>query len=205
MPRKISPQYSFFQSVSQRSVGMVLSLLLAGLMISVPVHAVYVKDSLRVGVRPEPRDGIGPSAVVVTGMKLTILKSSGNYIKIRSKSGIVGWIKRTYVSSEPPALVRLQALQKEHTSLNAQLEQQAKAVQIAELNAQALTEEISHLKKDNTQLHLQLDDERNVKINSRYGYIWKILLVLGVCVGGFSAGVVWHRKLAMRRLGGLRV
>jgi len=166
---------------------------------------VFVKDSLRVGVRSEPGNVATPISVVTTGMKLLVLESSGNYVKIKSESGLVGWVKKTYVSPEPPAQVHLQQLQEKYKKLDSDLTRQTNVVRAAELNVKTLSEEITQLKKNNAELRVQLKDERNENSATHFTYLWKIALFLLVCVIGFGGGVLWHRNYAMKRLGGLRV
>ena len=69
--------------------------LVAFLMLSIPLagaETVYVTDNLRIGVRPEPDNNAPPVGVVISGMKLEVLKRSDDYVKIRSSEGVEGWI-----------------------------------------------------------------------------------------------------------------
>ncbi|VAW96347.1 hypothetical protein MNBD_GAMMA21-994 [hydrothermal vent metagenome] len=173
--------------------------------ISLYAEEVFVKDSLRVGVRVEPGNAIAPVYVVTTGMKLTVLETSGNYVKIKSESGVTGWVKKSYVSPEPPARVFLQQLQEEYKQQNSKLVEQIKVARVAELNAQTLNEEIAILKKNTAELQIQLDDARSENLASSYSYLWKLGLLTLIGVIGFVVGVFWHRSYAMKRLGGLNI
>jgi len=188
-------------------IRLALNVVIVGIFSAMPIFAqdVFVKDSLRVGVRTEPGNDAAPVSVVTTGMKLTILESSGNYIKIKSKTGVTGWVKKTYVSPEPPARVYLQQLQGKFKQQGSELSNQSKMLRAAELNTQSLNDEISKLKKYNAELQTQLDDERNESLDSKFSYLWKFILFIAICVTGFFAGIYWHRSYAMKRLGGLRV
>jgi len=185
----------------------VLNLIVVGFFSAMQLHAqeVFVKDSLRVGVRAEPGNTVAPVSVVTTGMKLTVLEASGNYLKIRSESGVTGWVRKTYVSAEPPARVFLQKLQEKYQQQSAELAQQTRLARAAELNAQTLNEEISKLKMNTAELQIQLEDERSENLMSSFGYLWKLGLFILISIGGFVAGVFWHRSYAMKRLGGLNV
>ncbi len=185
----------------------IASIFVLGLVSNTLSHAqeVYVKDSLRVGVRTEPGNKLSPVSVVTTGMKLTVLESSGNYIKIKSANNIVGWVKKTYISPEPPARIHLQQLQEKHQKLQSDLAKQTKVARAAELNARSLGEEISQLKRTNAELRIQLDDQHSENMVSGLSYVWKFGLFLLFCIIGFVGGLIWHRSYAMKRLGGLRV
>lgn len=164
---------------------------------------VYVKDSLRVGVRTEPGNAATPIAVVTTGMKLEIVESSGDYVKIKAPSGTEGWIKRTYVTEEIPAVIQLEGLQAKLRELEKNLAMQVKHAQATALNNKNLSAEIDQLKQANAELRVQLEDELQSKLASGLGYFWKLLLVVLFAVAGFALGVVWYRKKTMKRLGGL--
>ncbi len=185
----------------------VIHVFIVALFSATQLHAqeVFVKDSLRVGVRPQPGNSVAPVSVVTTGMKLTVLEESGNYLKIKTDTGITGWIKKSYASPEPPARVYLQQLQEKYEKLDSSLVEQTKKARVAELNAHTLNEEITELKKHNAELRVQLDDAQSENLVSSFSYFWKLGLYLVICVVGFIAGVFWHRGYAMKRLGGLRV
>ncbi|MGD8927229.1 MAG: TIGR04211 family SH3 domain-containing protein [Thioalkalispiraceae bacterium] len=164
---------------------------------------VYVKDSLRVGVRTEPGNAATPIAVVTTGMKLEIVESSGDYVKIKAPSGIEGWIKRTYVSEEIPAVIQLEGVQIKLKELETKLAKQTKHAQATALNNKNLSAEIEQLKQANAELRVQLEDELQSNMASGLGYFWKLVLLILFAVAGFALGVVWYRKKTMKRLGGL--
>lgn len=189
-----------------RSILFLLMLLVTGLSVSGQLSAkeVYVKDSLRVGVRAEPGNSSTPFSVVTTGMRLEIIEREGEFVKIRMSSGTEGWIKGTYVSETPPALVKLEELQKQHQVMQSELEKQQQRAQASDLNNKNLNAEIEQLKQNNAELHVQLQSEMETNMPSGLNYIWKILLFAVFAVGGFAIGAGWYRKQTMKRLGGLR-
>lgn len=177
---------------------------------SMPVLAlaetVYVNDSLRVGVRAEPDSSTAPHGVVVTGMQLEVLDHAGGYIKIRNQSGVEGWIKNVYVTTEKPAKLELTALQAEQAKLQAQLAKQDKVIKDYGAKSTALSEQLQTLQSTNTELRTRLGETTTGKeTRHALGYITYVVLLLVMVGAGFFAGVVWHRKQAMKRLGGLRV
>ena len=177
---------------------------------SIPVlglaETVYVGDSLRVGVRAEPNNGVAPHGVVITGMQLEVLERANGFIKIRNASGVEGWIKNSYVTTEKPAKLVLADVQAEQATLQTRLAKQDKLLKDATAKTVAMSSEMEKLKTANTQLREQLAESSkgNTSQATRL-YLGYVVLLLALVVGGFAAGVVWHRKLAMRRLGGLRV
>jgi SH3 domain protein len=177
---------------------------------SIPLHAlaetVYVNDSLRVGVRAEPNNNVAPHGVVITGMKLEVLDHSDGYIKIRNESGVEGWIKDVYVTPDKPAKLELAAAQAEQAKLQAQLAKQDAMLKDYTAKSSAMSAELEKLKTTNTELHTRLSETTAGKgSKATLNDIAYIVMLVVLGGGGFFAGVIWHRKQAMKRLGGLRV
>ena len=169
-------------------------------------ETVYVNDSLRVGVRAEPNNSVAPHGVVVTGMRLEVLEHADGYIKIRNESGVEGWIKDVYVSPDKPAKLELAEAQAEQAKLQAQLARQDKIIKDENTKTASLSAELDKLRSINGDLQSRLDASRTNKTHGKnLGYILYAVWLAILGVGGFFAGVFWHRKQAMKRLGGLRV
>lgn len=81
----------------------------------------YVNDTLRVGIRPQPNNKSKPLGLVVTGDKLEILARDGNYVQIRTDSGLEGWVKKNYITKNQPASARLKQMQERFDTLSKQL------------------------------------------------------------------------------------
>jgi len=171
---------------------------------SLVAQQVYVKDSLRVGVRAEPGNTATPISVVTTGMKLEITERDGVYVKVKMPSGVEGWIKGTYVSETAPAVIKLEELKLELKSLQSEQAKQGQHVEATALNNKNLSAELELLKQANAELRVQLQDETQTGFAVGLAYAWKIGLLLIAAVGGFAVGATWYRKQTMKRLGGLR-
>jgi SH3 domain protein len=167
--------------------------------------SVYVNDSLRVGVRTEPSNSVAPIGVVTTGMQLEVIQRQDDYVKIRTEQGLEGWIKNSYVVPEPPAMIKLQQLQKEYDDLRARVGKHADLIKTTETTNKSLSEQIQSLQSENSQLQQALLEEQQRNRESVGTYLWPILSYLLICVVGVLIGVIWHRRQAMKRLGGLRV
>ena len=189
-----------------RRLFLVLVFFSAGLTVSGSLAAeqVYVKDSLRIGMRAEPGTATPPISVVTTGMKLDIIERDGIYVKVKTPSGIEGWIKATYVSESAPSMIKLEELQVKFQALKSQQEKQGQHVEATALNNKNLSAEIEQLKQANAELRIQLQDETQAGLATGLAYEWKIGLLLILAIGGFAVGAAWYRKQTMKRLGGLR-
>jgi SH3 domain protein len=169
-------------------------------------ETVYVNDTLRVGVRAEPSNTIAPHGVVITGMQLEVLEHSDGYIKIHSENGVEGWIKEIYVTATKPAKLELAQLKVEYAKLQAQLAKQEALVKATDASSDSLADELQNLKDLNIELRTRLaqaNTGRHYNSTTLYIIYSAALVLLGA--GGFVAGIMWYRKRAMKRLGGLRV
>lgn len=183
-----------------------LTLLLWSIPLLGQAETVYVSDNLRVGVRSEPNNSVAPHGVVITGMQLEVLEHAHGFIRIRNENGVEGWIKDVYVTPDKPAKLMLNDLQTEQAKLRSQLSKQEKILKDENSKSVAMSAELEKLKTTNSKLQARLSATTSDQMSDRtVGYLlyaaW--LAILGV--GGFVAGVVWQRKQAMKRLGGLRV
>ncbi|MDH5435767.1 MAG: TIGR04211 family SH3 domain-containing protein [Gammaproteobacteria bacterium] len=131
----------------------------------IQAETAYVDDRLRVGVRKEPGNKLAPHAIVVTGMKLEILEEDedGNFIRIKTDSGIEGWIKKSYTTSERPAKDLLAELRKSYNELKTQKKQIPSGDSVNDDNEQFIS-----LQNQNTELRKELDklNKQITKISS---------------------------------------
>ena len=134
---------------------------------SIPVvtlaETVYVSGNLRVGVRAEPNNSTAPHGVVITGMRLEVLEHANGYIKIRNESGVEGWIKSNYATTEKPAKLDLIALKAEQVKLQTQLAKQDKFIKDANAKSAALSEELQRLQTTNSELRGRLAENTTGK------------------------------------------
>lgn len=175
-----------------------------GLTSTVCAEEVYVKDTLRVAVRSQPDNLVTPVAVVSTGMKLEVLDREGEFIRIKTPKGIEGWIKNTYVTETAPAILKLEQVEKEFNSVKSRLEKQQTQLQATELNNRKLSDELEQLKQENAELRIKLHEETIDSLASEYGFLWKVLLIVAIAVGGFALGMYWYSRQIRKRFGGLK-
>ena len=174
--------------------------------LNVLADTVYVNDQLRVGVRTEPSNSVAPIGVVTTGMQLDVLERRAGFIRIRTVQGMEGWISESYVTDDKPAALIVEELQEQNRKLGEMTTQKDKLIKTAESATAKLGKENTELQDRNEQLRLQLLEARQAATEPEVSpYTWSVILALLMGVAGFGVGVLWHRRQAMRRLGGLRV
>ncbi len=175
---------------------------------AVSAEQVYVSDTLRVGVRPEPDNRTAPVAVVLSGMRLEVLERREGYLRVRTEKGVTGWVREAYVVASPPATVRLAAMEARQAALAKRLaEAEAAAQALEKANQQllqrvdSLTAERSRLIRQQARLQAAVPEPRPF----RSTWMWWLLGITVVAAAGFFTGISWYRQSVMRRLGGLRV
>jgi len=187
------------------------------LLITLPLPAIcetlFVSDTLRVGIRTEPNNNVPSIAIIKSGVKIEVLERQGAYIKVRTKSGVEGWVKSAYFSSKMPAATRLKRankkinkLENKIDSLNNQLSEKApdlsdEVQSLTSLN-QSMKTEIKKLESrppEKAMAQLSLDN-----INENVIYIVLGIFVMLISVG-FLLGVSWHKNQIAKRLGGMSI
>jgi len=186
-----------------------LALVVAVGLWSVPAHAesVYVSDTLRVGVRPVPAANAKPFDVVVTGMKLEVLDHRDGFLRIRTSKGVEGWISDAYVTKQPPAMLRLDRVEKQLHQARQEAAKLRQSLQGARDRTDQLRSRNQALSAAQTRLQTRLKAlQRAQAERARHSALWYWLIALGVVgTGGFTGGLVWHRRRVRQRLGGLRL
>lgn len=194
--------------VNQFKFGALL-LLLASICVPAQAETVYVADIVRLGVRGTQDNRSRPLAIVITGTALEVLEKENNYYKIKTPKGSVGWVLKTYVSSEPPARVILPELQNRFDQVNQELQDfQARSGEIETQNAllsdklASATLDRNRLAKEMVVLNKKITQGRQIR-NSTIGTLSGA--ALGIALAAFIFGALWYRRRAMRKLGGLSI
>ena len=171
-------------------------------------ETVYVDDNLRVGVRPEPDNSYSPISVVVSGMVLEVMERKGNFIRIRTPSGVEGWVSNSYVTKKKPAQILLDESKEQQKELEEKL--QSLTVQVEKLSQErnSLQHSVQELERENTELKDQMDENSHLeRLLSGSATPWwqNLIIVLLLALAAFAGGVLWYRKHLAKKLGGLSI
>jgi len=193
--------------------------------LSAAAETLYVSDTLRVGIRAEPNSKVPSLTVAKSGTKLELISKKGSYAKVRTASGIEGWVKSAYLSKNKPYLTKWKEAKSQLNTLESKIKEleNAKSSSNAEENNQ-LKQTISDLEKDNQALleqvqslktrsanlnNIKKSDNNELTLNLKESSSNLIYIALGVItvilVLGFLFGVSWHKKQVTKRLGGLSI
>jgi len=200
--------------------------LLMLVILSLPITAIgetlYVSDTLRVGIRTEPNNNVPSIVVVKSGAVLEVLQRKGSYTKVRTKSGIEGWVKGAYLSKKMPAAGALKKAKKELKSANKTIaalenkiagmadnpqpissipDQSQKVADLEKLNNE-LKSEIATLKDNPVSLQARSFSLNDINENILYIILGVFVMLISV---GFLLGVSWHKNQIAKRLGGMSI
>lgn len=102
--------------------------LFGSLISAAPLHAEeaasdqrWVSDSLNTYVRSGPTDGYRIVGTLVSGQKVTLLRTQGDYSQVRSENGDAVWIPSRDLQSVPGQAERLPQLEQKVADLSAEL------------------------------------------------------------------------------------
>lgn len=182
---------------------------LLGLITAFSAHAetVYVDDMLRVGVRTQPRSNEAPISVVTTGSKLTVLNRDRGYMQVRTEEGVEGWVNAVYVSSEPPARLRIEQLQSEYERLQGEIKELRSGGAATLEENQRLNTQVQELMAENSTMHAQLSKlyaNSRQKV-ARWDWLYEAGAMIGLFLFGFFLGFRRYRQRVAARLGGLEI
>ena len=200
-------------------------LILLILPINLLAETLFVGDTLRVGIRSEPSKSVPSISVIKTGASVEVLERKNSYVKVRTQSGVEGWVKSAYLTRKTPANKKLQAANDKIKSLEQELialqkssgEESSKTQQKLQTTIQQLqTEKNSMLKELNELKTTPVESSSNneakpnlaefnlTNINKELMYI--ILgAIFAILVLGFMVGVSWYKQQVTKRLGGLSI
>ena len=77
----------------------------------------YISDQLVVSLREQPRPGAQSITHLKTDMAVEILEESGEYIKVQTEAGEIGYIKQHYLTATTPKPAIIKQLQRERDRL----------------------------------------------------------------------------------------
>ncbi|MEE9101788.1 TIGR04211 family SH3 domain-containing protein [Pseudomonas nitroreducens] len=213
LSRPLAPRVSPLQT---RALG---ACLLGGLLVATlparaeeaPGNARWVNDSLTTYVRSGPTDGYRIVGTLVSGQKVELLSTQGDYSQVRSESGSTVWIPSRDLQDKPGQAERLPQLEQKVAELSSQLDGindswktrvqgmqetlDARKKLIDELQAArtSLNNELSQARSDLRSVQAQLGDE-NKRVLMHY------MAYGGSIAGaGLLAGLILPTLLRVRR------
>lgn len=161
--------------------------------------AVYVGDNLRIGIRTEPGNQTAPITVIDSGTKLDPLETNNKYTKIRTSTGIEGWVRSSYLSETPPAKILLREVEANYQAARQEMLSMQKKLAAANHNNQQLAHKVKLLDNELDELHQQLSTLKPNRFRN-----WILILAAAVTLSGlaFTLGIHWYKQQLAKKLGG---
>lgn len=171
----------------------------------------WVSDNLNTYVRSGPTDGYRIVGTLVSGQKVTLLQTSGDYSQVRGENGSTVWIATRDLQNVPGQAERLPQLEQQVAQLSAELEGindtwktrvqgmqetlDSRKTLIDELQTarSALDIELSRTNSELRELQAQLGEE-NQQVLMRY-----MAYGGGIAGAGLLAGLILPTMLRVRR------
>jgi SH3 domain protein len=113
----------------------------------------YVTDKLRLSLYKDANENSGTLKLLTSGDQLKLLERRGNYSKVKTDEGLVGWVKTGFLVSEPTASFQLIEEKKKNEILINQIEQYSDTKQLVA----DYEKTISLMKADETNMSTQLE------------------------------------------------
>lgn len=178
-------------------------LLLSGNLLA---ESVYVSDTLRVGVRPEPGNDTPAVSVVVSGMELEVIERKGNYMRIKTKSGVEGWVSNNYVTKQKTGRQLAEEMEEKNNSLNAKVEDLQNRLAEMEYSKQMVTTRMDEIKQTNKELRDQLNSNYRLQLLGGGMPVWQtVLILIALFAAAFAIGAIWYRQHVTKKLGGMSI
>jgi SH3 domain protein len=189
----------------------------------------YVTDKLRLSLYKAANGNSGTLKLLTSGDQLKLLERSGNYSKVKTDQGLIGWVKTGFLVSEPTASYQLIEEKKKNEILVNQIEKYSDTRELvadyentislmkadeAEMSSQIeeLQKNLQQTEETNKELEQELEDAKQGKIGlqdiipfvSQYWYVLAGVLVIFILMG-FLAGKRMVEAQVKRRFQGVKV
>jgi len=189
----------------------------------------YVTDKLRLSLYREANVNSGTIKLLVSGDRLEVLERKGPYSRVRTREGLIGWVKNGFLIGEPTAVNQLARAEKRIAELEGELEKLAdsrnliqryeqRIAALEQQNAEARQQleqagqRITELETRESELKRELERSRNGELGwdefwSLLRLHWLLLTVISLllALAGFIAGKLWIEQRIRSRFHGYKV
>ncbi|HVF16400.1 MAG TPA: SH3 domain-containing protein [Steroidobacteraceae bacterium] len=187
-------------------------------------QSLYVSDKLVLNVYAEPNQSGGRVATIETGDAVEQLERVDNFLRVRLTDGREGWVGANYLSTEPPAIVKLKQLeagqpvaapskqsldemarlQKQNAVLNAQIAELKKSTAVPSVAALPAEEKVVPIVERPVEPEQPSVITPAVVIPRDLWWAWALAVIAAGSVG-FVAGYQTLARRVRARFGGVKV
>ncbi|MFC1814634.1 TIGR04211 family SH3 domain-containing protein [Thermodesulfobacteriota bacterium] len=133
----------------------------AGFIILAYADTRYVSDKLILTVRDMQENGATVLGTLKTADSIEVLEESGQYLRIRTKKGLEGWVQKNYITSDKPKVIIIEEKKTEINQLKSKIEGIEKNASFLNGELRQLTEKYNALRNESNKNINTLIDERN--------------------------------------------
>jgi uncharacterized protein YgiM (DUF1202 family) len=174
----------------------------------------YVTDQLRLGIHAAPDTSDSAFASLLSGEKMEILQENIYYAQVKMEDGRIGWVKKTYLVKDPPAVRRVEDLQAERDELAGTVKRLQKEVietrtRLKEIESEQTARSGNPVSGEAALRELR--KENNALVQKLSGYrlslpgAWAIGIAIAALVVGISFGWWFNDYRSRQRHGGFRI
>ncbi|WP_152224199.1 TIGR04211 family SH3 domain-containing protein [Pseudomonas sp. SCB32] len=213
LSRSLTPRVSPLQTraLSACLLGSLLTATLPAQAEEAPGNTRWVNDSLTTYVRSGPTDGYRIVGTLVSGQKVELVSTQGDYSQVRSESGSTVWIPSRDLQDKPGQAERLPQLEQKVAELSSQLDgindswktrvqgmqetldARKKLIDELQTARTSLDNELSQARSDLRSVQAQLGDENKQELMRYMAYGGSI------AGAGLLAGLILPTLLRVRR------
>jgi SH3 domain protein len=189
----------------------------------------YVTDKLRLSLYKAANGNSGTIKLLTSGDELQLLERSGNYSKVKTSEGLIGWVKTGFLVSEPTSSFQLIEEKKKNEILVNQINQYSDTKRLVAdyentislmksdedkmaTKIEELQQKLQQTEETNKQLETQYEDAKQGKIGiqeiieivKEYWYVIAGIAAIFLLIG-FLAGKRMIESQVKRRFQGMKV
>ena len=157
----------------------------------------YIKDIWNVGLYTDADSSSQSIGLISSGTKLEVISEQGGYTQVQTSTGETGWIKTTYLVSQPTNDIKLKAAQRKITKLNDKIQMLSNNNANAELAAQLESAEADNkklLQEYSQQKQQFIDLQAQVQPQAAKGHFETVLRLLTIALVALACGFIVGKR-----------
>lgn len=167
----LKPLYRNFgltRNVVRGTTLLLITMVLYGVSVLASAQTRYVSDELTITVRTGPSTQNAIIRNLTTGDAVTVLEQSddGNYVRVRTETGVEGWVLGRYLTDTPVARDQLATAQRQLTQARERVQELESSVTDLTTQLDSVTQRMQEAESAATDLNSELVDVRSASANA---------------------------------------
>jgi len=188
--------------------------LLVSLCVDATAETAYVTDRLQLGVHAQADALDKAFAKLKSGARIDVTEENRYHARVTLPDGRIGWVKKTYLVSEKPAILRVTEVEQERDKAMAKLESLQSGLtdreaRVSEIEAQVQAREAAADADSADLKRLRVENTRLTDRLEAYSFSVPGPLFFLAAAASFLIGCLlswwWFDRLSRKRHGGFRI